>query len=165
MLNTPPDVCIRKARTTDRSAVIDMVKATEFFRPVEIEIACEVFDDAAADKPGNTYQSYVAEVGGKVAGWVAFGPTPCTLGTFDVYWIAVDPALQRHHIGSKLLAFAETQIQRQTGRLIVIETSGSERYLPTRRFYERNGYTLAAEVKEFYAPGDDKWIFTKKLAG
>jgi ribosomal protein S18 acetylase RimI-like enzyme len=93
---------------------------------------------------------------------VCFGATPCTLGTFDIYWIAVDPAYQRHHIGSKLLAFSESEIKKQQGRLIVIETSGSEKYLPTRGFYERNGYILAADVKEFYAPGDDKWIFTKK---
>ena len=149
MLNTPNDVTIRKAQMADQPAVLHLIKATDFFRPVEIEIAQEVFDEAAMDKPGCTYQSYVAEVGGRVVGWVCFGVTPCTLGTFDVYWIAVDPAMQRHHIGSKLLEFSETSIRRQKGRLIVIETSGSERYLPTRRFYERNGYTLAAEVKEF----------------
>jgi ribosomal protein S18 acetylase RimI-like enzyme len=164
MLNAAKDIHIRRAEAADHNAVIDIIRATNFFRPVEIEIACEVFDDAAANKPGSTYQSYVAQVSGKVAGWVCFGPTPCTLGTFDVYWIAVDPAMQRHHIGSQLLEFSEREIRQQKGRLSVIETSGSHRYLPTRRFYERNGYTLAADVKDFYAPGDDKWIFTKKLS-
>lgn len=164
MLNAHGDVRIRRAQIADHASVINIVETTAFFRPVEIEIACEVFDDAAADKPGNTYQSYIAEVVGKLAGWVCFGPTPCTLGTFDIYWIAVDPAMQRHHIGTRLLEFSEEQIRKQKGRLIVIETSGSEKYLPTRRFYERNGYILAAEVKEFYAPDDDKWIFIKKLS-
>jgi len=163
MLKTPDNVQIRQAQVDDHPAVIDIVKATNFFYPVEIEVACEVFDDAAMNKPGCTYQSYVAEVGGQVAGWICFGATPCTLGTFDVYWIAVDPAQQRNRIGTKLLDFAEAQICQQKGRMIVIETSGSKRYLPTRRFYERNGYDLAAEVKEFYAPGDDKWIFVKKI--
>jgi ribosomal protein S18 acetylase RimI-like enzyme len=156
------DIQIRIAKATDTNTVIDFVTATEFFRPVEIEIAREVLDEAAAGKPDCTYQSYVAEMDGRTVGWVCFGATPCTLGTFDIYWIAVDPAFQRHHIGSKLLVFSEGEIQKQKGRLIVIETSGSEKYLPTRGFYERNGYTLAADVKEFYAPGDDKWIFTKK---
>lgn len=158
------NVSIRKAAAADRRAVIDIIRATDFFRPVEIEIAGEVFDDAAAGKPGNTYQSYAAEADGQVVGWICFGPTPCTLGTFDVYWIAVHPAMQRHHIGTQLLAFAEAQIRRQNGRLIVIETSGSEKYLPTRNFYQRSGYVLAAEVKDFYAPGDAKWIFTKSIA-
>lgn len=163
MLKTPHNVHIRKAQVADHPAVIDIVKATEFFRPVEIEIACEVFDEAAMQKPGCTYRSYVAEVDGEVAGWICYGATPCTVGTFDVYWIAVDPAQQRHRIGSKLLEFAEVDIRKQKGRMIVIETSGSEKFLPTRNFYIRNGYTLAADVKEFYAPGDDKWIFIKKL--
>lgn len=153
---------IRKALTADSKTVLDFVAATGFFRPIEIEIAKEVFDEAAAGKPGCSYQSYVAELDGRCVGWVCFGATPCTLGTFDIYWIAVDPAVQRHHIGSKLLVFSESEIKKQNGRLIVIETSGSERYLPTRAFYERNGYTLAGDIKEFYAPGDDKWIFTKK---
>ncbi|MBP8604358.1 MAG: GNAT family N-acetyltransferase [Phycisphaerae bacterium] len=158
------NLSIRKASAADRQAVIDIIQATDFFRPVEIEIACEVFDEAAADKPGNTYQSYTAQADGTVVGWICFGPTPCTLGTFDVYWIAVHPAMQRHHIGTRLLAFAEAEIRRQNGRLIVNETSGSEKYLPTRYFYQRSGYVLAAEVKDFYAPGDAKWIFTKTIA-
>lgn len=164
MLKTPDDVQIRKAQVADHAAVIDIVKATNFFYPVEIEVACEVFDEAAMNKPGCSYQSYVAEVVGQVAGWVCFGATPCTLGTFDVYWIAVDPEQQRNRIGSKLLHFAEAKIGEQKGRMIVIETSGSEKFIPTRNFYERNGYRLAAEVEEFYAPGDDKWIFSKRLS-
>jgi ribosomal protein S18 acetylase RimI-like enzyme len=163
MLKTPDDVHIRKAQVADHPAVIDIVKVTDFFRPVEIEIACEVFDEAAMHKPDSNYQSYVAEVGSQVAGWICFGAAPCTLGTFDVYWIAVDPAQQRNRTGSKLLDFAEAKIREQKGRMIIIETSGSEKFLPTRNFYERNGYILAASVEEFYAPGDDKWIFLKRL--
>lgn len=163
MLNSNNNVNIRKAQAVDHPAVIEIVKTTDFFRPGEIEVACEVFDEAAMNKVGSNYQSFVAEVDGQIAGWICFGATPCTLGTFDVYWIAVDPAQQRKHIGSKLLDFAEENIQKQKGRLIVIETSGSERYVPTRNFYEGNGYCLAADVKGFYAPGDDKWIFTKTL--
>lgn len=164
MLKTLDEVQVRKAQVTDHAAVIDIVKATNFFYPVEIEVACEVFNDAAMQKTGCTYQSYVAEVNGQVAGWICFGATQGTLGTFDVYWIAVAPAQQRNRIGTKLLHFAEAKIGEQEGRMIVIESSGSEKFIPTRNFYERNGYRLAAEVEEFYAPGDDKLIFLKKLA-
>lgn len=154
---------IRTAQVADHPAVIDIVKATDFFRPVEIEIACEVFDEAAMRKSGCSYRSYVAGIDGRTAGWICFGATPCTLGTFDIYWIVVDPRCQRNRIGSKLLEFAEKQISHDKGRMIVIETSGSEKYLPSRYFYERNGYVLAAAVSDFYAVGDDKWIFTKRL--
>jgi ribosomal protein S18 acetylase RimI-like enzyme len=90
--------------------------------------------------------------------------TPCTLGTFDIYWIAVDPNVQHGGLGSALLAFAEAQIAARGGRLMVIETSGSELYRPTQQFYEKNGYRLAACVDDFYAPDDPKLIFTKTVS-
>jgi hypothetical protein len=48
--------------------------------------------------------------------------------------------------------------------MIVLDTSGRREYAPTRAFYERLGYTLAATVADFYAPGDDLIIFTRQLA-
>ena len=48
-------------------------------------------------------------------------------------------------------------------RLIVIETSSTPIYEPTRHFYVRRGYTLACRVTDFYALGDDKVIFIKNL--
>lgn len=153
---------IRKATAGDTAAVMDIIRRTRFFRPVEEDIALEVLDDAVTDP---TYQSYVIEAHGRVAGWVCFGITPCTLGTFDIYWLAVDPQAQHGGLGSALLTFAERQIAAQGGRLMIIETSGSEMYRPTQRFYEKNGYRLAACVEDFYAPADPKMIFTKPVIG
>ena len=152
---------IRKSIAADTAVVMDIIRRTKFFRPVEETIAQEVLDDAMTDA---SYQSYVIEAGGRVAGWICFGATPCTLGTFDIYWIAVDPDVQHGGLGSALLAFSERQIALQGGRMMIIETSGSEMYRPTQRFYERNGYRLAACVDGFYAPNDPKLIFTKSVA-
>jgi len=58
---------------------------------------------------------------------------------------------------------AEKEIRRAGGRLAVAETAGQPEYEPTRRFYARQGYTAASRVKDFYAPGNDKVIFTKPL--
>ena len=49
------------------------------------------------------------------------------------------------------------------GRLLLIETSSQESYGATIRFYEKSGYPLAARIKGFYRPGDDKLIFAKEL--
>ena len=152
---------IRKSTAADTAAVMDIIRRTKFFRPVEETIAQEVLDDAVTDA---SYQSYVIEADGRVAGWICFGATPCTLGTFDIYWIAVDPDVQHGGLGSALLTFAEQRIAAQDGRLMIIETSGSEMYRPTQRFYEKNGYRLAASVNDFYAPNDSKLIFTKPVA-
>jgi len=98
-----------------------------------------------------------------VAGWICFGPTPCTVGTFDIYWIAVDPAAQGHGVGTALMARAESEIHAAGGRLAAAETSGRPSYAATRRFYNRLGYHEAAVIPDFYGPGDDQVIFTKAL--
>jgi hypothetical protein len=47
--------------------------------------------------------------------------------------------------------------------MLVVETSSRSVYAPTRGFYGRRGYTEAARVREFYAPGDDRIILTKRF--
>ncbi len=152
---------IERACANDRQALLTMLEETKFFRPDEVIIAAQVFDDANKQGPQGDYQSFVAKVDGKLVGWVCYGETPCTLGTFDVYWLAVDPKSQGHGIGRKLMDFAEKGIKDMGGRIAIVETSGSQRYVPTRAFYEKIGYKKAACVDDFYAPGDAKIIYTK----
>jgi hypothetical protein len=45
--------------------------------------------------------------------------------------------------------------------LFVVETSGRETYVSTRRFYEALGYRLVASIPDFYGPGDPRVIFIK----
>ena len=46
---------------------------------------------------------------------------------------------------------------------VYVETSTRPQYAPTRAFYLACGYQLAAELPDFYAPGDGKAIFLKLL--
>jgi ribosomal protein S18 acetylase RimI-like enzyme len=131
------------------------LRATGVFAEHEIDIALELID--ADPKVG--YQFIVAEVGDKVAGYVCFGATPCTVGTWDLYWIAVDPALHGAGIGRALTRATEDAVWARNGRLIVIETASKPSYDATRAF-AKYGALEAARVKDFYAPGDDKVIYT-----
>jgi len=45
----------------------------------------------------------------------------------------------------------------------VTETSSRGDYAPTRGFYEHRGYTRAATIPGYYAPGDDLVIYSKDL--
>lgn len=155
---------LRHTLPGDRDAVVALIEATGFFRPVEVEIAREVLDDALARGPEGHYQSFAAEEHGHPVGWICFGPTPCTLGTFDIYWIAVAPDRQGRGVGKALMAHAERLIRERGGRLVVLETSSVERYHATRQFYLRNGYREAARIPDFYAPNDDKVVYTKCLS-
>lgn len=140
-----------------------MLAKTNSFRPNELQIAKEVFDDSIANGPKGHYQSFVAKERHTTIGWLCFGPTPCTLGTFDIYWLVVDPQNQNCGVGSFLMRFAENLIKKRKGRMIVVDTSSNARYLWARHFYENIGYRKAARLKNFYAPGDDKITYVKYL--
>ncbi|HVR06676.1 MAG TPA: GNAT family N-acetyltransferase [Thermoanaerobaculia bacterium] len=157
---------IRPLAARDRARILELVTATGNFTAAEIDVAMEVVDEALADPafPRGDYRAYVAEDGdGRVAGYECHGPTPLTEGTYDLYWIAVDPAFQGAGFGRALLAFAEADVRATGGRLLLIETSSQESYGATIRFYEKSGYPLAARIKGYYRPGDDKLIFAKQL--
>lgn len=157
-------VSLRAPAADDRERVRAIVEASGVFRPDEVPIALEVFDGAVA-APGRDYWA-VGAYGddGQLVGFAAYGPTPCTLATWDLYWIAVDPAMQGRGIGRQLMAHCEAAITAEGGRLIVVETSSRRDYAPTRAFYGRLGYAEQATIADYYAPGDSLVVYTKDLA-
>ena len=100
---------------------------------------------------------------GQLVGYACFGPTPATDGTWDLYWLAVDPGVQRSGVGRALVRWVEGELTSRGGRLLVVETSSRADYERTRRFYARGGFTESARVRDFYAPADDRIILTTRL--
>jgi D-alanine-D-alanine ligase len=154
---------IRPSQPDDADAILRLLLETGVFRPGEIAVAREVLSDALSGGAGGHYHSLTATLHGKAAGWVCLGPTPCTEGTFDLYWMAVSPRCSRRRVGSHLLAEAEALAAARAARLIVAETSSRPDYKAARRFYRCHGYRRAACVPDFYDTGDHKLIYTKPL--
>ncbi|HEY4648705.1 MAG TPA: GNAT family N-acetyltransferase [Gemmatimonadales bacterium] len=155
---------LRSLTQADRGRIEAITRAVGLFREDEVAIALEVFDEAVSGSSGNTYSAMGAESEGVLSGWICWGPTPCTLGTYDLYWMAVDPALQGSGIGTALLSEMERRLA-HVARLIVIETAGRPDYAGTRAFYQARGYSPVAVVPDFYAPGDDQVVFMKAVRG
>ena len=86
-----------------------------------------------------------------------------TEGTFDVYWIVVDPARQGQGLGRQLLAAVERELGSRGGRIIRIETSSLEGQGGAVRFYQRSGYEVSGRIDAFYRAGDDLVTLTKRL--
>jgi len=154
---------IRPIVPGDRERLLEIVSAVGNFTPEEVETAMEVIDEGLAGSGRGDYFLNVLEEDSRVVGYECHGPTPLTDGTYDLYWIAVDPASQGGGRGRALLAHAEEDVRRRRGRLLLIETSSQESYNATKRFYERSGYPLVARIPDFYRQGDDKLVYAKYL--
>jgi len=96
-------------------------------------------------------------------GYTCYGPTPLTEGTFDLYWIVVDPTFSGQGIGTILMTAVEEEIRKMKGRMIIIETSSGQHYALTHKFYLKNGYQLAETIQDFYREGEDRVTYTKKF--
>jgi len=155
---------IRPMVAHDKPAVMHVLETTSEFKPIEVTVAGELIDSYLNQGKASGYTLLVAEDNGSISGYICFGDTPLTEGTWDVYWIAVLKQQQGKGIGRALMAAAETEIQNHQGRLILIETSSTIEYEKTRRFYVSIGYTVICRVRDFYTPGDDKIVLEKRFS-
>lgn len=154
---------IRDIIPEDRGKLLEILKKTGVFRKSEIDVALELIDIILERNNQRDYMIRIAEIDKIACGYVCFGPTPCTVATWDIYWMAVNPDLHGKGIGRTLLNEAERIIKENNGKLIVVETSSIEKYKNTRTFYENNGYNISARIPDFYDLNDDRIIYIKKI--
>jgi ribosomal protein S18 acetylase RimI-like enzyme len=148
-------------RESDIEAVASILKRSGFFNREEQEVGVSLVKERLQLGEPSLYFFQFAQRQQQVLGYTCFGPIPGTQNSYDLYWIAVDPAYQKQGIGSLLLGGTEAEIEKRGGKRIYIETSSSELYVPTRSFYTSHGYQLEARLVHYYAPGDDKLIYVK----
>ena len=152
---------LRSLERAHRAPLERLVAGTGLFRAAEVATAGELLDEAL--NGDDDYRFVGAFEGSDLVGYACWGPTPGTEGTHDLYWIVVDRQQQRSGVGSRLLAHVEQELKADGGRLLVVETSSRGDYAPTRAFYERRGFTRAATLPGYYAPGDDLVVYLKDL--
>jgi ribosomal protein S18 acetylase RimI-like enzyme len=142
-----------------RGRLREILDATAVFRADEVTMALELFDEAV----DGDYEFVGAFENESLVAYACFGATPGTDRTYDLYWIAVHPSAQRHGSGSQLLGEVERRLSERGARLLVVETSSRDEYARTRAFYSARGLREVARVRDFYAPSDDRVIYTKSL--
>jgi GNAT superfamily N-acetyltransferase len=151
-------------REGDRYAVRRLVEATGFFSREEQEIAVELVEEALGQGHASGYEFIFLDSLARpddLQGYTCFGPVPSRPGSYDLYWIAVAPAQQRHGLGKRLLEETERRALARGATEMFIDTAGRAQYFPTRSFYERMGYGIFEIVSDYYAPGDDKVVYRK----
>ena len=146
----------------DRPAIESITQSSGFFTETEVKLALSVFDEAIAAAT-TSYRYILAEIDHRIVGYACFGKDEQSQSSYELYWIAVDQALRGGGVGKKLLEAVETAIRANGRAQLFIETAGREQYLPTRKFYEHQGYHQVAQLDDYFAPGDARVIFAKQL--
>jgi len=154
---------LRPVGRAHRARLEQLTRGTGLFREEEVATAVELLDESLAGD--EDYRFLGAFDGDQLIGYACWGSTPGTVTTSDLYWIVVDRDKQGSGIGTQLLGEVERRLTADGRRLVVVETSSRSDYVPTRAFYEARGYTRAATIPAYYAPGDDLVIYTKDLNG
>jgi ribosomal protein S18 acetylase RimI-like enzyme len=145
----------------DRQAIVRILNNTPEFSAEEVKVAIELIDIYLEQGISSGYYLAVSDAGPEPDGYICFGPTPMTEGTWDVYWIAVNAEKQNRGTGRILMEYAEEGIRNLKGRLILVETSSKPSYEKTRHFYDARKYEVIARIPDFYTIGDDKVVFAK----
>jgi GNAT superfamily N-acetyltransferase len=147
----------------DIENIRNLVTDTGFFRPDEIEIATELIEERLEKGLNCGYRFFMADSGGKLVGYTCYGLIPCSLVSWDLYWIVTSKELQGQGIGRLLLEMTENSILKEGGMNVIIETSSKDLYRHTQKFYDKNGYLLHTRFTDFYDIGDDKLVYVKRL--
>jgi len=150
-------------RPADIKSVEEIIRSTDFFREDEILVAIELIQEKIDQGEKCDYNFIFFDLRDKTVGYACYGLIPCSLVSYDLYWIATHQNYRGQGIGKIIMAETETRIAAAGGKTIYVETSSRELYIPTCSFYLHNGYILKARFEDFYDIGDDKLVFIKKL--
>jgi len=148
----------------DKSRIEEILRSTSFFYDFEIATALEIAEETL--EKGSEASAYYWVRAADESGVIAFanyGKNSFSTHSWDLYWIAVHQNARNKKLGSRILLEIENAVRSHGGKILWIETSGRPLYAPTEAFYQRNGYTLQASLKDFYGPGDPKQIYSKVL--
>lgn len=144
--------------------VREMVTGTGFFNREEIDIAAELVMERLEKGEASGYEFIFLELDETTVAYSCFGRIPLTKSSYDLYWIVTNTQWRNRGLGKILLKETEEAILKENGSAVYAETSSREQYLPTRKFYENNGYLLKARFEDYYDRGDDLVFYVKGLA-
>jgi ribosomal protein S18 acetylase RimI-like enzyme len=153
----------RTVRPEDVEAIREIVESTGFFYDFEIPVAVELVEEKLQEGDACDYEFLFAEIDGKTVSYTCFGPIAGTEGSFDLYWIVTHNEYRGQGIGRMIIDETHRIIREMGGRIVVAETSSTDKYIPTRKFYDGLGYVKEAQIDDFYTEGDGKVFFVKRL--
>lgn len=159
---------VRPIHAGERARLLEIAVATGLFQPDDAEgLLGSVIDELAAGRlpAGHAAVAVDGPGTGGAVGWAYHAPDPYAGNVWNLWWIGVDPAAHGTGVGRVLLEHVERVAAQNEGRVLVIETSDLPPMARARAFYTRAGYGERGRIPDFYADGEAKVIFSKRISG
>ncbi len=150
---------IRKVVKSDINALKEVLDSIDLF-------PSEMLEDMISDYFSNADSEdiWFAAIKNEKPISIAYcAPEKLTQGTFNLYAIGVRGDIQGKGIGTQMMTYIEHHLKQNGQRILIVETSGTQDFQLTRKFYENLNYTKEAVIRDFWDEGDDKVIYWKKL--
>ncbi len=154
----------RELKNSDIKVLGEILKSTGFFYEFEVGVALElVRENLERGEEKSGYSFIIVEREQQPTAFACYGKIPCTLNSYDLYWIVVHQDQKGVGVGKLLMKKVEEDIERLGGKNIWIETSSRPLYEATRRFYVKMDFKKVAELPDYYGKNDNKLVYLKKV--
>ena len=114
------------------------------------------FDDCLVRVKNRDREVYIAHDGKTVRGFIILNMQGAFVGYIQT--ICVAPDARSGGIGSKLIAFAEERIFRESPNVFLCVSSFNPR---ARALYERHGYQFVGELRDYVIRGASEFLMRK----
>ena len=161
--HTPGASRIRPVAPADTPALVALSVSSGLFEPESSGAIREMLDEYHANVASSGQQMLTWDEGGTLVGIAYIVPRAFADRVWELLMIAVDASRHRQGVGSQMLEAVEEAVRAEGGRLLLIETSDKASFERTRAFYRKHSYTEVAHIPDYFADGDGKASFVKRL--
>lgn len=117
------------------------------------------YDDSFRMLTDPSRESYLAVVEGQIAGFMILSMKGAFVGYIQT--VCIFPEWRNRGIGTKMIDFAEERIFRDSANVFLCVSSFNGN---AQRLYERLGYRVVGELRDFIVPGHSEILLRKTIA-
>jgi ribosomal-protein-alanine N-acetyltransferase len=117
------------------------------------------YDESVKTLTVPSKQVYLAKANGEIGGFIILIMQGAFIGYIQT--VCVAPEWRSKGIGSKLLTFAEERILRETPNVFMCVSSFNQN---AQRLYQRLGYEVVGELKDYIVSGHSEILLRKTIA-
>ncbi|NDJ57571.1 GNAT family N-acetyltransferase [Enterobacteriaceae bacterium 4M9] len=151
---------IRSVQSSDVEPLLTMLKASGQF---DEEGLLHIKQTLESHLSGESEEIWFSAQQQGLVGIVYCAPEVMANDVWNVLMLWVSPSHQRQGVGQSLMNKVEQELINKQTRLLLVETSSLNDFSAARAFYSKQGFINEARIAHYYAPGEDKLIYTKNM--